>query len=41
MVFPGITKFFVEKQKAMDYLNEPLETSEKLLKVLFKVTVDV
>lgn len=41
MVFPGITKLFVRKELAMEYLNEPLENTEKLLKVLFKVTVDV
>jgi len=41
MVFPGITKMYIEKQKALDYLNEPLNTTEKLIKVLFKVQVDM
>jgi len=41
MVFPGITKLFIEKESAMAYLNEPLNTTEKLLKLLFKVQVDL
>ena len=41
MVFPGITRIFISKEGAMEYLNEPLATSEKLIKVLFKIQVDV
>jgi len=41
MVFPGITKVFITKEGAQEYLNEPLATSEKLIKVLFKIQVDV
>ena len=41
MVFPGVTKAFIEKENAMAYLNEPLNSSDKLMKVLFKIAVDV
>lgn len=41
MVFPGITRVFISKESAMEYLNEPLATSEKLIKLLFKIQVDV
>jgi hypothetical protein len=41
MVFPGITRVFITKEGAMEYLSEPLATSEKLIKILFKVQVDV
>ena len=41
MVFPGVTKAFIEKDSAMAYLNEPLNSTEKLIKVLFKIAVDL
>lgn len=41
MVFPGITQVFISEESACKYLEEPMPTSEKLFKVLFKVAVDV
>lgn len=41
MIFPGITKAYLTMEQAKAYLDEPLETSEKLLRVVFKVAVDL
>ena len=45
MVFPGITKAFIEKTSAMEYLSETDSAadagSEVAMKVLFKVAVDL
>jgi hypothetical protein len=45
MVFPGITKAFIEKSSAIEYLSETGAAadagSEVAMKVLFKVAVDL
>ena len=41
MIFPGITKAYLTMDQAKAFLDEPLETSEKLLRVVFKVAVDL
>uniref|UniRef100_A0A7S3IMV4 Uncharacterized protein n=1 Tax=Strombidium inclinatum TaxID=197538 RepID=A0A7S3IMV4_9SPIT len=42
MVFPGVTQAFISKDKAIEYLKkEPEHTQEKLMRVLFKVKVDL
>lgn len=38
MVFPGVTKGYLSLEKAQAFLNEPLECSEKLYKVVLKVS---
>lgn len=45
MVFPGITKAFIEKTSAIEYLSETDAAadagSEVAMKVLFKMAVDL
>lgn len=45
MVFPGITKAFIEKASAIEYLSETDAAadagSEVAMKVLFKMAVDL
>lgn len=44
MVFPGITKAFIQRQSAVDYLDLATNTNdgtEGSMKVLFEVAVDV
>lgn len=36
MVFPGVTKVFKSIQQANEFLQEPLECSDKLIPVIFK-----
>ena len=42
MVFPGVTKAFIDVATAKEYLSDPLDAgAEKLMKVLFKIAVDL
>ena len=41
MIFPGITKAFLTLDQAKAFLDEPLDTSDKLMRIVFKVAVDL
>lgn len=41
MVFPGITKAYLTMEQAKAYLDEPMDSNDKLLRIVFKVAVDL
>ena len=40
MILPGISKAFLTYDQAKAFLDEPMDSNEKLLRIVFKVYVD-
>ena len=40
MVFPGLTKAYITKESAIEFLNKNFSSDDKLVKIIFEVTIN-
>ena len=41
VLFPGLTGAYIDKQKAVDFLQKPINHNKQVIKCLFKVKLDI